>query len=174
MRLLLFENQGDPFFLSLEVPSVKVLTTLETEYPKTASMFSEIDSMNKMNVSVLLEESKLFLSTSSKTSKQRSAKSIEVTYANRDFVNGPAKGVTGFKINGVACSACVKENGVEISWDDGDTTKSIFVTSERYPVEDGELVVHFRKGTSLYDFFSRLERSLASTKKKFVWSLVES
>ncbi len=174
MRLLLFENPDDPFFLALEIPSVKVLTTLEAKYPKTANLFAEVDILNKRNVSVLLEEAKLFLTASSKMSKQRTAKSIEVRYANRDFVNGPAGGVTGFQINGVACSACVKGNGIEISWDEGDTTKSIFVTSERYPVEDGELVVHFRNGPSLYDFFSRLERSLASTKKSFIWSCVES
>lgn len=174
MRLLLFKTKNSPFFLSLAVPKAKELARLDEQYPIAASIFSELDSMSKRKTAELLEESRAYLTVNGKVAKLRHAKSLEVRYTDRDFVNGPAEGVTGFRINGIPCSACVEENGVRISWFEGEARKSLFVTSERYPVDEGEVFVHFLTGTSLYDFFSRLEQSLASTKSKFVWISVES
>ena len=172
---MLHKRKTDPFFLSLEIPSSKELRLLKNGYPTAASTFAgELDVFKKADTLQLLTEARAFISANNSSLRMRTAKAIEVRFTNRDLVLGPATGIVGFELKGAWCRADVVEHGCDISWYDGDLKKHFFVTSEMYPIDDGVLIVHFRKGTCLYDFFARIANTLGSVSQKSIWSYVES
>jgi len=170
MRTLFFESKTAPFFLSLDTPPPKELTLLEECFPKLhSSVFSlESETLVRIAVGPLLTNCKNYLDGENTIANLRTPKAIEWILEDGRSL-GTGKGVGGFSIDGIPGSANVRHGEAEIKmFFDGEERTSV-IQGSRVKVDNGELKIHFRSGSTTMDFTHTLHQCLSRKKLTHVW-----
>ncbi len=178
MRLLIYETKSSCFVAALDIPSSVQVSRLERAAPEfCAYVFGpdrEDDELYRVPASKLRQLGTEYLENHAEQKKTRSPKSVHVE-RDGEVIRGPAKGLTGFSIDGLFSSASVRGDSVTIRsyCKRTDSFAESKIHCDAFPVDDAVLRVNYSSASGAYTFAMQLTQSLSKIRRKFVWLQIE-
>ena len=177
MRLLIYATKSSGFFAALDIPSSVQLSRLKNDAPEFClTVFGpdkQDEELYRVSVVKLIQLGTEYLQTQTGQKKIRSPKTVQVERDGK--IMGPAKGLTGFSVDGLFSSASVEDDCVVIQsyCKKTDSTREFRIHCDSYQVDDAILRVNYSVGPGAYAFATQLTQSLSAIRRKFVWLQVE-
>ena len=175
MRLLFYKRKSSPFFLGISIPSPRELSKLRESSPDLyAALFDSDDGSGsglpfRVPVSLLAELCISYLAENKEDSKGRNAKFVEWYCNDRERSFGRCKSCAGFTVKGVGGIARIRDGVALVVL--GKSTQT--VCGDIFAIDNGQIHVHYSKGTGAYEFVSLIDDSLSGLRNKTILIEVE-